>query len=130
MISTEQLHKSGEDYLETIYILQKRTNYVRSIDIASELGFSKASISKAMGILKNNGYIIMDEGQIKLTKSGEKLAKEVYERHLTLKYFFIEILGVNEVTAETDACNVEHILSDESFLRLKSFITKFMPPTS
>lgn len=121
------LHKSGEDYLETIYILEERTGFVRSIDIAIEMGFSKPSVSKAMGLLRTRGYItIGDDGQIKLTKSGLKIAKEVFERHMTLRTFFIDILGVNEVTAEEDACLIEHSISEESYLRLKQFCQKHL----
>lgn len=114
--------QSREDYLETILLLLERKGSVRSIDIANELGYSKPSISRAMGILKDNEYIIVDNnGYISFTDSGRILAESVYERHTTIKRFFIDILGVSEQTAEQDACKIEHILSDESFEKLKNF---------
>lgn len=117
------IQRSGEDYLETIYILHSRTGYVRSVDIAVEMGFSKPSVSKGMSILKELGYItVMPDGQIKLTKSGTKRAKEVYSRHLVIKEFFIQKLGVNPTTAENDACKVEHVISEETYLRLRDFM--------
>ena len=117
------IQRSGEDYLETIYKLDEQTKYVRSIDIANELGYSKPSVSKGMSILKELGYItVCDDGQIKLTKTGLKRAKEVYERHKLIRKFFIELLGVNPVTAENDACKVEHVISEETYLRLKSYV--------
>jgi DtxR family Mn-dependent transcriptional regulator len=117
------LHKSGEDYLETIFLLDERTKYVRSIDIANELGYTKPSISRAMSILKKDGYIVMaEDGQIKLTKSGLSIAKEIYERHTVLKNFLESVLGVNRITAENDACNIEHVISEETYLRLKEYV--------
>ena len=117
------IQRSGEDYLEAIYKLDEQTKYVRSIDIANELGYSKPSVSKGMSILKEHGYItVCDDGQIKLTKTGLKRAKEVYERHKLIRKFFIELLGVNPVTAENDACKVEHVISEETYLRLKAFV--------
>jgi Mn-dependent DtxR family transcriptional regulator len=119
------IHRSGEDYLETIYLLHQRTNYVRSIDIANELGYSKPSVSKGMSILKENGYItVAEDGQIKLTKAGQKRAKAVYERHALLRTFLIDKLGVNPTTAEEDACKIEHVISDETFQRLKLFLNE------
>ncbi|MCM1300072.1 MAG: metal-dependent transcriptional regulator [Firmicutes bacterium] len=118
------IQRSGEDYLETIYILQQRTGYVRSIDIANEMGYSKPSVSKGMSILRELGYITMaQDGQIKLTKSGSKRAQEVYSRHLLIKDFFIRKLGVNATTAEIDACKVEHVISEETYLRLREFMS-------
>ncbi len=114
--------ESREDYLETILLLLEKKGSVRSIDIANELGYSKPSISRAMGILKENDYIKIDSGgYISFTESGRRLAESVYERHTAIKRFFIEILGVSEKTAEQDACKIEHILSDESFEKLKNF---------
>lgn len=119
----KNIYESGEDYLETILILDERTKYVRSVDIAAELGYSKPSVSRAVGILKANGYITVEaDGQIKLTKSGLKKAGEVYSRHLLIKRFFADILGVNQVTAEEDACKVEHVISEETYQRLKAFV--------
>ena len=117
------LHESGEDYLETILILHKRTGYVRSIDVANELGYSKPSISRAVGILKSYGYIKVEPGgQIILTESGKAKAESVYGRHVLLRKFLRETLGVSEENAEEDACRIEHILSEETYTKLKSFI--------
>ena len=120
-----KIQRSGEDYLETIYILQQRTGHVRSIDIATEMNYSKPSVRKGMRILRELGYITMEtDGQIKLTESGEKRAKEVYSRHLVIREFFIRKLGVNTATAEIDACKVEHVISEETYLRLKDFMSE------
>lgn len=114
--------QSREDYLETILVLMQKNGSVRSIDIVNELGYSKPSISRAVGILKKNEYIKVDpNGYISFTEEGRKVAEGVYERHKTIKKFFIEILGVSEENAEQDACKIEHILSDESYEKLKNF---------
>lgn len=119
------IYESGEDYLETILLLHKKTGYVRSVDIASELGYSKPSISRAMGILKNDGYITVEHGgQILLTADGKAKAEEVYGRHVMLYEFLNKILGVSEENAERDACRIEHILSEETCSKLKAFIDK------
>ena len=122
------IQRSGEDYLETIYILHNRTGYVRSIDIATELGYSKPSVSKGMSILKELGYItVAPDGQIKPTKSGLKRAEQVYDRHVLIRDFFIKKLGVNPTTAEIDACKVEHVISEETYLRLRYFMNDNNP---
>lgn len=114
--------ESREDYLETILLLMKKNGTVRSVDIANELGYSKPSISRAVGILKENRYITVDEnGYITFSDEGLKLAEEIYEKHITIKKFFMEVLGVSEETAEQDACKIEHILSNESYEKLKNF---------
>ncbi len=119
------LHESGEDYLETIYLLSKKKDFVRSIDIATELNYSKASISRAMKLLREAGLITMaEDGQIKLTKAGLQKATDVYSRHTLLTDFFTGELGVNEVTAEKDACRIEHVISEETFLRLRHYMTE------
>lgn len=119
------LRESGEDYLETILILQNRTGYVRSIDIANELGYSKPSISRAMGILKASGFINVEkDGQIILTEAGLKRASDVYARHLLLTKFLNELLGVSMENAETDACHIEHVISQETFEKLGVFVDK------
>lgn len=119
------LHESGEDYLETIYLLSKKAPFVRSVDVANELGFTKASVSRAMRILREEGLILVgDDGGIKLTKAGSKRAISVYERHTLITDFFSEFLGVNPVTAEKDACKIEHVISEETYLRLRSFMTE------
>ncbi len=113
-----QIHKSSEDYLETILMLKERNGMVRSIDIANELNYSKASVSIAMKKLRENQYIEVDpEGFITLTDSGYQIASNIYNRHLLLTQFFIRI-GVNPETAEQDACRIEHDLSQETFEKL------------
>jgi Mn-dependent DtxR family transcriptional regulator len=119
-----KLQESGENYLETILILKNRFGYVRAIDVANEMGFSKPSVSRAVSILKENGYIASDpNGMLLLTKEGQAVAEEIYERHQVLTHFLLSI-GVNEQTAAEDACKIEHAISHESFEKLKSFITK------
>ena len=117
------IYKSGEDYLETILILSKNGNFVRSIDVATEMGFSKASVSRAVNILKNEGLITIEpDGQLKLTEKGEIKANSVYSRHNLLKKFFIEFLGVDEDTATNDACKIEHVISEQTYLKLKEYV--------
>ncbi len=119
-----ELHESGEMYLETILILKNRFGYVRSIDIANKMNVSKPSVSRAVGILKDNGYITFDpNGMILLTDSGKAVAEKIYERHQILTTILISI-GVSEETASRDACKIEHVISDETFDILKKKITK------
>jgi Mn-dependent DtxR family transcriptional regulator len=114
-----KIQESAENYLETILVLKNRKGEVRSIDIANELNFSKPSISNAMKQFREKGYIIVDEtGYITLTDSGHEIAKNVYERHLMLTRFLMS-LGVSEETAKEDACRIEHVISKESFNRIK-----------
>jgi Mn-dependent DtxR family transcriptional regulator len=115
--------ESGEDYIETIYLLKKK-GAVYSIDVAREMGFSRPSVSRAMGILKENGYITMDEKtkEINLTEAGKKKASEVYDRHKTLTTFLMKTAGVSAKVAETDACRIEHILSPSTFKGIKKFV--------
>ena len=116
--------ESVEDYLETIYILSKRLPVVRSIDIATELGYSKPSVSVAMKNLRENGYIHMgSEGYITLTESGRKIADTMYERHTLLSQWLIR-LGVPEEVAVSDACKIEHVLSPETFHAIKNHVKK------
>ncbi len=118
------IHESGENYLETILLLRQRKGYVRSIDIANELGFSKPSVSRAMSILKENGYVVSDQnGQIELTDSGREIAEKIYERHKILTRWLVSI-GVSEKTAAEDACRIEHVISQESFARIKEHVLK------
>ena len=118
------LLESGENYLETILVLAKRNGSVRSIDIAEEMNFTKASVSRAMSILKRDNYIIMEpDGRILLTKDGQKKAAAVYDRHVTLTRFINELLGVDEKIAEKDACRIEHDISKESFNAIKKAIS-------
>ena len=114
-----KLYASGEDYLEAVLVLQRKQGMVRSVDLARHMGFSKPSISHAVGVLKNGGFLTVDDdGFLHLTVIGREIAEKIYERHL----FFMEQLiaaGVDPKTAEADACRIEHIISDESFSRLK-----------
>ena len=112
---------SGEMYLEAILVLAKKSGYVRSIDVSEYLGYSKPSVSRAMGILREGGYILMEkDGAITLTDSGKKLAETIYERHTVLSELLIR-LGVDERTATDDACRIEHVISDESFQAIKQY---------
>ena len=118
-----KIQESAENYLETILILSRRNPYVRSIDIANELAFSKPSVSVAMKNLRQNGYVRMDEqGHITLTPSGQAIADTMYERHTLLSNWLI-YLGVDPGTAAEDACRMEHTLSAESFDAIKRHIT-------
>ena len=114
-----KIHASGEDYLEAVLILQKKQGMVRSIDLARHMGFSKPSISHAVGVLRDGGFLTMDEdGFLHLTDIGWEVAEKIYERHL----FFTEqlvFMGVDRNIAEQDACRIEHVISDESFQKLK-----------
>ena len=119
------LRESGEDYLETILILHQRTGYVRSIDVANELGYSKPSISRAMGILKENGFITVEKsGQIILTELGLQRAEDIYSRHKLLTRFLNEILGVSKEASEEDACRIEHVISRETYEKLDDFVKR------
>ena len=116
------LQESGEMYLETIYILLKKSNDVRSLDIAEYMNFSKPSVSRAVGLLKEGEYITVDkDGYITLTDSGKEIAAKIYERHIMLTDFLIR-LGVEEETAAADACKIEHNICDETFDALKKHI--------
>lgn len=119
-----EIHESAEDYLETILKLKEQRGQVRSIDIVTEMGYSKPSISVAMKHLRESGYIVMDhDGYISLTKPGMEIAQRIYTRHKLLTKFLVS-LGVNEKTAEADACKMEHDLSDETFDKLKNHAKK------
>ncbi|MBD9116104.1 MAG: metal-dependent transcriptional regulator [Clostridiales bacterium] len=115
------VRESGEMYLEAILVLAKKSGYVRSIDVSEYLGYSKPSVSRAMGILREGGYILVEkDGAITLTDSGKKLAETIYERHTVLSELLIR-LGVDEKTATDDACRIEHVISDESFHAIKQY---------
>ncbi len=117
------MHESGEDYIETIYLLKKKKGSVRSIDVANELNFSRPSVSRAVGILKEDGLITVEnDGEIVLTEMGLKKAKSVYEKHTNLTKFLMLTAGVSEDIAETDACRIEHIISPETFKGIKRYI--------
>lgn len=116
------LQESGEMYLETILILSKKNNTVRSIDVSDYMGYSKPSISRAVGLLKQGGFITMDrDGSITLTETGRRVAQKIYDRHTLLTDFLIEI-GVDAGTASEDACKMEHDISDQSFEALRQHI--------
>ena len=109
------LQESGEMYLETIYILSQKSPFVRSIDVAEYMGFSKPSVSRGMGLLKQGGYLSVDEdGYLHLTETGNQIAAKIYERHTVIRDMLIH-LGVDEETAAQDACRIEHVISDKSF---------------
>ena len=113
------IQESGEMYLETIYILSQSGKGVRAIDVGEHMGFSKPSVSRAMGILKNDGYVETDaDGFLVLTEKGRATAEGTYERHTVLRQLFIN-LGVSEKTADEDACRIEHHISEETFEALK-----------
>ena len=115
------LQESGEMYLETIYVLSKN-GVVHSLDVAEYMGFSKPSVSRAVGLLKQGGYLIMDrDGSLTLTEEGLGVAKKIYERHTLLSDFLVR-LGVDEKTASEDACKIEHDISDESFAAIKRHV--------
>lgn len=114
-----KVQESAENYLETILMLKKRNGYVRSIDIANELSFSKPSVSTAMKHFREQGYICVESnGSIVLTESGLEIAERVYERHLLLSKYLMA-LGVDEETAKDDACRIEHVISQQSFDKIK-----------
>ncbi|MDO4870422.1 MAG: metal-dependent transcriptional regulator [Bacillota bacterium] len=118
------MKESGEMYLESILVLSNRQNSVRSIDIAEYMDYSKPSVSRAVGNLKKDGYIIVDErGNIALTKNGRDIAEKIYERHIVLSGLF-ESLGVSHETAVDDACRIEHVISDETFEAFKNYMSK------
>lgn len=116
------LQESGEMYLETIYILTKKNHDVRSLDVAEYMNFSKPSVSKAVGLLKQGEYITVDqEGYLHLTAMGEEIAAKMYERHMLLTEFLMR-LGVDRETASADACKIEHDISDKSFEAIKRHV--------
>ena len=119
------IQESGEMYLETILILSRKGSAVRSIDVGSTMGFSKPSVSRAMGILKKDGYISVDtNGHITLTESGLAIAEKIYARHQLITSYLVR-LGVSEKTAVEDACKIEHDISDESFEAIKKHIEQY-----
>lgn len=118
------LHESAEMYLETIYRLSQESNFVRSIDVAESMGYSKPSVSRAVNLLKQGGYLLMDkEGRLSLTQDGKRVAKKIFERHTVISNLLIS-LGVAEKTATQDACKIEHVISDESFAAVKRYLER------
>ena len=119
------LQESGQMYLETIYVLSKTLPRIRSIDIVEHIGYSKPSVSRAVGLLKSGGYIEVDEnGYITLTDEGRFVAEQMYERHTILTEVLTR-LGVDAETAEEDACKIEHVISNKSFEAIKQHIKQF-----
>lgn len=119
-----QLQESGQMYLETILILSKKSNSVRSIDVSEYMSFSKPSVSRAVNLLKDGGYILISkEGYITLTALGREIAEKIYERHTILTKCLVA-LGVSEETAAEDACKIEHDISDETFSAIKRHVIK------
>ncbi len=119
------LQESGEMYLESVYILSQKGPFVRSIDVAEYMGFSKPSVSRGVGILKRDGYLNVDkDGYLTLTEAGIERAQKIYERHTVIRDMLIR-LGVDEETASQDACRIEHIISDASFQAICRHVGKY-----
>ena len=118
------LQESGEMYLETILVLSRQDAVVRAVDICDHMGFSKPSVSRAMGLLRTGGYVSVSEsGRITLTELGQEIAEKIYERHTLLTRLLVQ-LGVEEQRAADDACRIEHVISDESFLAIKQHMSE------
>jgi len=118
------LHESGENYLETILILEKRNGIARSVDVANELNFSKPSVSRAVSVLKDSGLVTIGNiSQLVLTPEGRRIAERIYDRHCTIRSFLTKI-GVSEKTASEDACMMEHDISNETFDCIKNFLNE------
>ena len=119
-----KLHTSGEDYLEAILVIQKKKGIVRSVDVARHMGVSKPSVCHAVATLRDGGFLMMDSDYfLHLTDVGREVAEQIYEKHR----FFTEMLinaGVDPITAEWDACRIEHVISESSFQRLKKTLTE------
>lgn len=119
-----RIQESGEMYLETILLLSQKSGHVRAIDVGEEMGYSKPSVSRAMGLLKSGGFIVIDaDGAITLTDAGREIAEKIYARHTLLTHFLVS-LGVDEETAAEDACKMEHSISDASFEAIKKLTEK------
>ena len=119
-----RLQESGEMYLEAILVLSRKQGHVRSIDVSEYLGYSKPSVSRAVGLLKSGGYLIVeDDGGLTLTDSGKEIGEKIYERHTVMTELLVK-LGVSRETAAEDACKLEHAISDESFHAIKAWAEK------
>ena len=124
-----QLQESGEMYLETILILSREEKAVRSVDVADHMGFSRPSVSRAIGLLKSGGLVLVDaKGFLTLTEEGQRVAESIYERHRMLTEYLIGI-GVSPATAAEDACKMEHVISDESFEAIRRHVRNIADPT-
>lgn len=116
------LKESGEMYLESIYVLSRSKQPVRSIDIAEYMNFSKPSVSRGVGLLKEQGYIVVDkDGYITFTDDGAKIAGKIYERHTVLTNV-LKAIGIDEETATEDACRIEHVISEKTFIAIKEYL--------
>ncbi len=121
------LQESGEMYLETIYVLSKNKDIVRSIDVGEHMGYSKPSVSRAIGVLKEEGLVKKEaNGNLSLTEAGKILAQRIYERHTLLSELFMD-LGVDKQTAIDDACRIEHYISDTTFEAIKKHVNQYHP---
>jgi Mn-dependent DtxR family transcriptional regulator len=119
------LHESGQMYLEAIHVLLQKSEKIRAIDVGAYLGYSKPSVSRAIGILKKGGYIFVDEdGYITMSAEGKQVSEQLYERH-TIISSLLMALGVDEETATEDACRIEHVISDRSFAAVKEHYLEF-----
>ena len=117
-----ELHESGEMYLEAILVLGQKSSFVRSVDVSEYLGYSKPSVSRAMGILRSGVFVLMDpDGGLSLTDTGREIAEKIFERHTLLSQLLMA-LGVPEGIAIADACKMEHVVSKESFQAIKNFV--------
>ncbi len=118
-----KIQESGENYLETILLLEMRNGVVHAVDIANELGYSKPSVTRAMGVLKKAGLVDqVAYGTIRLTDEGRKRANEIYGRHVLIKEFLMSVLSLDAETAETDACRIEHIVSERTVERMRAVL--------
>ena len=118
-----KIQESGENYLETILLLEMRNGTGRAVDIANELGYSKPSVTRAMGVLKKAGLVDQElYGTIQLTEAGRKRANEIYDRHVLIKEFLMTVLSLDARTAETDACRIEHIVSQTTIDRIRALL--------
>ena len=117
------LHSSGEMYLESIFVLSKTSSSVRAIDVCEYMGYSKPSVSRALGLLKEGGYVVTDDhGFLVLTDEGRTVAEKIYDRHTQISAFLVS-LGVSDETAVSDACKIEHVISDESLDAIKRYLS-------
>jgi len=116
------LQESGEMYLETIYVLSQNGKPVRSVDVGEHMGFSKPSVSRAVGLLREGGYVVMNtEGHLSLTDAGREAAEKIFQRHTVLTRLLVS-LGVDEATAAEDACRMEHVISDSTYEAIRRYI--------
>jgi len=124
-----KLSASSQDYLEAVLQLSYENELIRSVDIASRLGVSRASVNRAVKVLKEAGYVVQERySDISLTEEGRLAGQAVHQRHMALRFFLAEVLGVNAITAEDDACRMEHSLSEESLSQLLVFLEQFRIP--